>query len=94
VLQRPFTPRAMAWFQAPRMLQVAGAGSTGETLVTSSGGPQGKMEAVRSTPAWHNQDLAEATNRPGTSAPVLGQIRLPHSRVPYPRKCGAARGNS
>jgi hypothetical protein len=53
----------------PHVGQVAGAGGEGDTLATSSGAPQGRIAALRSTPGCDSQLLALATSRPGTWAP-------------------------
>src|SRR5258708_32386382 len=45
------------------------AASTGEILSTLSAAFGGRIGAVRSTPAWDNQDFADATSRLATSAP-------------------------
>ena len=48
---------------------VAAEASRGEMRATSSGAPQGRMGALRSTPGWESQLLALATRRAGTLAP-------------------------
>src|SRR5262249_27342341 len=83
---------AMRKFQALRICsRYCAETSRGDIFLRSSPPPQGKIGAVRSTPTWQSQDLAEEINRPGTSAPrerareprtkgsssVHGRVRLP-----------------
>ncbi len=52
-----------------QVLQITGAGFHRGELGHVGRAPQGRMAAVRSTPAWQSQDLADETRWPGTSAP-------------------------
>src|SRR5262249_42736882 len=50
--------------------------ATGESFVTSSGAPQGRMGEVRLAPAYESHDLADPTRRGGFSGP-RGRARSP-----------------
>ena len=63
-------PRESCAFQASRMCRKMRAlASTGDSRSTSAAPCQGNRSAVRSTPAWHSQDLADAIRRPGARPP-------------------------
>ena len=86
----PGKAASQAWRMCARYLAET---STGDSLRTSSGLPQGRIGAVRSAPACESQDFADATRRAGTSAPRW-RAKAPTTSCSSPQGSARALGGS